>query len=105
MKEHSSGASEKATGFFRIFGEVTESVVQSLGEKPFHLRMPLNVSALDSVMSVLVEHHRALDYSKLKERYSNLVNDSDFKEYTRINTTDTGVVKNRIKRVKEYILG
>ncbi|WP_133510689.1 hypothetical protein [Candidatus Thiosymbion oneisti] len=105
MKEHNSGASEKATGFFETFGKVTESIIQSLGQKPFHLRGPVNVSALDSVMSVLIEYHKDVDYSELKARYSDLVDNDNFREYTRINTTDTKVVKDRIKKVKEYILG
>ena len=105
MNKHNSGTSEKVTEFFETFGKVTESIIQSLGQKPFHLRGPLNVSTLDSVMSVLVEHHQAVDYSQLKKRYSRLVDDSEFQEYTKINTTDTKVVKDRIEKVKEYILG
>lgn len=105
MKEQDSGTSEKVTRFFRTFGKVTESVVEFLGEKPFHLRGPLNGSALDSVMSVLIEHHKEVDYSELKARYSNLLKDNQFNGYTRIKTTDTKTVKDRIKKVKEYILG
>ena len=105
MKTHDSGTSEKAIGFFKTFGEVTESIIQSLGEKPFHLRGPLNASALDSVMSVLIEYHQEIDYRELKARYSDLKNDADFNESTRINTADTKTVRKRTKKVKEYLVG
>lgn len=105
MKEQDSGMTKKAMHFFLVFDQVTASVVQSLGEKPFHLRGPLNVSTLDSVMSVLIDHHAQVDYSKLNPRYSALKKDTKFDEFTKINTTDTKVVRDRIKKVEEYLLG
>lgn len=105
MKEQDSGMTKKAMRFFLVFEQVTASVVQSLGEKPFHLRGPLNVSALDSVMSVLIGHHTEVDYGKLKTQYLKLKDDADFDESTRINTTDSEVVRDRIKKVEEYLLG
>ena len=80
-------------------------VVNALGEKPFHLRGPLNVSALDSVLSVLIECNETIDFSKLNSNYSELLKDVYFDEYTSMNTTDTNTVKKRIAKVKEYILG
>ncbi len=105
MKKHQDGTSSKAGAFFAAFPEVTKSVVEALGPKPFHLRGPLNVSAMDSVMSVLIEHHSEIDASKLAERYDALKKDKTFDEHTTYNTTDAKSVLARIKVVGEYLLG
>ncbi len=105
MIKHDSGDTKKVKIFFNVFSEVTETVVKKLGEKPFHLRGPLNVSALDSVMSVLIENHKKIESLDIKEKYSELRNNKDFEEYTRYNTTDTKTVADRIDIVTKIILG
>lgn len=104
MKNHDKADTKKAKIFFDVFPNVMSAVVKTLGSKPFHLRGPLNVSALDSVLSVLIENHKKLDSIDIKSRYTELLKDGDFNEYTRINTTDTKTVKDRIKKVKEHFL-
>ena len=64
MKHHDSGITRKSKTFFELFPKVTEIVVNSLGEQPFHLRGPLNVSALDSVLSVLISHYKKRVFRK-----------------------------------------
>lgn len=105
MVKHDKGDTKKVKNFFIAFEEVTEAVVSSVGEKPFHLRGPLNVSALDSVMSVLIENYKRLDSIDLKKQYTELLNDVDFDEYTKYNTTDSKVVIGRIDKVKEIMIG
>jgi len=105
MRKHDSGETKKVKNFFAVFPEITRAVVEALGEKPFHLRGPLNVSALDSVMSVIIEHHKKIDFSSLSDRYKRLRKDQRFEEATSINTTDTKTVRDRIAVVKEYLLG
>lgn len=102
MKKHSKGNTRKARRFLEVFPAVAKSVLEALGEKPFHLRGPLNVSALDSVMCVLIENHGSLK-DDLKDRYQALRQDPDFEEYTRYNTTDTKVVLARMQKVREYM--
>ena len=103
MKKHIKGNTKKATRFLEVFPAVAEIVADSLGDKPFHLRGPLNVSALDSVMCVLIEKYRSLKGDDLNERYKALLKDDDFEDYTRYNTTDTKTVLDRIKKVREYM--
>jgi uncharacterized protein with ParB-like and HNH nuclease domain len=105
MKKHNAGTSKKVVNFFNAFEQVTELIVKSIGAKPFHLRGPLNVSALDSVMCVLIENHKRLDAINIKDKYKSLINNKDFDELTRINTTDTKTVKERIRKVKEFFFG
>ena len=105
MKKHDSGETKKVKNFINVFSQATQLVIEALGEKPFHLRGPLNVSALDSVMCVLIEHYKDIDRNRLSDNYNGLRHDNDFDEYTRINTTDTKTVINRIHKVKEYLVG
>ena len=102
MKKHSKGNTRKARRFLEVFPTVARIVVESLGQKPFHLRGPLNVSALDSVMCVLIENHQNLK-DDLSARFQALRQDPDFDEYTRRNTTDTKVVLARMQKVREYM--
>ena len=104
MKKHGKGTSEKVVFFFDVFPKITEITVKELGPKPFHLRGPLNLSALDSVLSVLIEHYKNIDSQKLKERYNLLKKDSEFEEHTSYNTTDNKTLQARIKVVNKYLL-
>lgn len=105
MIKHDEGDTKKVINFFPAFEKVTEAVVASIGEKPFHLRGPLNLAALDSVMSVLIESHKKVDSLNLKNLYTALKKDKAFDEYTKFNTTDSKTVIGRILKVKEIMLG
>jgi len=105
MKKHETGESKKVNNFLKVFPEVTKIIVNTIGEKPFHLRGPLNISALDSVMSVLIEQHNKIDKINLVEKYEALKNDSYFKDEVTINTTDTKTVNNRLNRVAKILFG
>lgn len=105
MKKHANGKSQKVTSFFEVFPKIVDAVAKALGSKPFHLRGPLNVSALDSVLSVIIENHDKIDENKLQERYKALKADSEFEEHTSYNTTDSKTVQARINVVKKYLMG
>lgn len=104
MKRHNKGTTKKTKEFFEAFPKVTEAIVSAIGTKPFHLRGPLNVSALDSVMSVLMDSHKQLDKINLAESYKKLLLDAKFIDSATINTTDTKTVAIRIARVEKYLL-
>ena len=102
MKRNDSGTSKEVTKFFENFPKVTQAVVEQMGNKPFHLRGPLNVSALDSVMCVLIKNHRKSGAIDLKKIYAKLLRDDLFQEYTSVNTTDTKTVEDRIAVVQSH---
>ena len=105
MKHHDNGDTKKANKFFSIFQKVTKLVATELGEKPFHLRGRLNVSALDSVMCVLVENYSKVSPEKLADRYAGLVQNDDFsKRLTQLGTTDTKALQERVALVREYLV-
>ncbi len=82
MGNNKKGTSEKTTMFFEVFPQVTEMVVARLGPKPFHLRGPLNISALDGVVSSLIENFSKINKSTLKEKYDKLIKDAQFETST-----------------------
>lgn len=105
MKKHQAGKTKKAKKFLIVFPEIAELVMKELGEKPFHLRGPLNVSALDSFMAVLIENYKKLPRIDIADRFRELVEDKDFIDSATINTTDTKTVHIRLSRVKKIIFG
>lgn len=104
MKRHDSGDTDKVKYFFRVFEKMTEKIVNDLGERPFHLRGPLNVSALDSVMAVVIENSEKLKNVDLSRPWASIVKDKEFQEHTSINTTDTKTVQERIAIVEKHFL-
>ena len=104
MKKHRNGDTKKIETFFEIFPKITKIITTKLGPKPFHLRGPLNISALDSVFSVLIENFDRIDEKILGEQYISLKNDKEFIEHTSINTTDNKTVEARIKTVYKYLI-
>lgn len=104
MKKHENGETAKAKKFFEVFPKVTKEVVTILGEKPFHLRGPLNVSALDSVMSVLIENSKSIKSIDIQGGFNALKKDMDFLKYTSINTTDAKTLQDRFTVVRKYLV-
>lgn len=104
MKRHDKGDTKKVQKFFEIFPKVTKLVVNTLDEKPFHLRGPLNVSAIDSVMCVLVESFDKVKATDLKDRYKKLLADPNFAKFTQIGTTDKQTLQDRVALVRLHLL-
>lgn len=105
MKKHESGNTKKTKSFNEVFPIITKIIIENLGEKPFHLRRPLNVSALDAVMVVLFENYSLLKNIDLKTNYKKLLESKTFQDSTTTNTTDPKTIKERIKEVKKILIG
>lgn len=103
MKAHQSGTSQKSKKFFEIFPKITKMIVEHLGEKPFHIRGPLNASALESVMCVLFEEFAKIKADRLERNYDSLLKDQKFADYTQIGTTDTKTIQDRVKLVRKHL--
>jgi len=104
MKDHRNGTSKKSISFFEAFPKMTKMIVNQLGEKPFHLRGPLNVSALDSICCVLMENINTINENNLKTLFAALLKDTKFEESTTYNTTDSKTVDDRIATVRRFLL-
>ncbi len=105
MKKHESGVTTKARNFFDVFPDVTKEIVNALGEKPFHLRGPLNISALDSVMCILIENNHILRDIDISRKFSSLNMDDEFIRSTSINTTDAKTIQDRFAVVRRHFVG
>jgi len=105
MRKNASGAGKKAEMFFATFPRVAALATEALGEKPFNLRGPLNASALDAVMCVLLEQPDAIKPAALRERYATLRQHPDFRNLTLLATTDTKTVQARVKLARNVLLG
>ena len=104
MKGNQSGSTERVKKFMAAMPGVLELVVKALGDKPFHIRGPLNASALDSVLCVLIESPSKVSSDRLKENYGKLLQDADFQRYTELATTDAKTVQDRVALVRKYLL-
>ena len=104
MKKNRSGDTSKVTKFVEIFPRISKLIEKDLGEKPFHLRGPLNTAALDSVYTVLIncKSGSVIDFAG---KYRALVEDAEYTEATKYSTSDESVVKARIQIAEKYLLG
>ena len=78
--------------------------MKALGPRPFHVRGPLNASALDAVLCVLLETSAKIPEADLKKAYSRLLKDKEFQRTTQKGTTDPKTVQDRVTLVKKYLL-
>ncbi len=104
MKENRNGSSQKVKNFLKSFPAATKKAVSELGEKPFRLRGPINVAALESIMCALVDHSSKLKKIDLSAAYKKLVANNEFITLTKINTTDVKTVQDRFSLVQKTLL-
>ncbi len=81
MQIYKDGNNKNVAEFIEYFSVLTRQVVELLGEKPFHLRGPLNASALESVMSAIFIHKEHIS-DALKEKFILLKTYEKFNEFT-----------------------
>jgi hypothetical protein len=104
MKDNQKGNSARVKRFMRRLPEALEMIVKACGPRPFHIRGPLNASALDSVLAVLIENSGKVTTNSLKIGYAKLLKDESFQRYTQKGTTDAKTVQDRVKLVRKYLL-
>lgn len=105
MSMYCDGKGAMVQHFISIFPKVCEDIVTHMGPSPFKLRGPLNVAALDSVMSVMIKEYGKYDPKRLTEGWKNLKENPDFIERTTYNTTDKISVLSRCYLVQTILLG
>ncbi len=101
MHKHMNGTS-KTSSFENLFRKTAKKVIENIGEKPFHIRGPLNASAMDSVMSLIISRNNVL-YDNFYERYSSLKENEEFKRLTSIATTDASTIIERREIVSKIL--
>ena len=104
MDREKKGNSNQVLALVKNFKIMAERIVSVLGERPFHLRGPLNSAALDSVFATLLRIKGAFP-KDLSNRYTQLAKDTVFMETTLHSTSDSSVIKKRFDVVREYLVG
>lgn len=104
MDLNKNGDTKKVKQFASLFPKITDFITNEFGDKPFNIRGPVNSSALDSIICILMENEKKLQKVSRKE-YENLINDAAFQELTYVSTSDAVVLKKRFKVVKEIFFG
>ena len=90
--------------FQRVFEDTCGSVVANLGEKPFHVRTGLNAAVYDAVMVAFSNQLPAIPCD-VKEKFIKLIDDEDFQNCTRSNTTNNQVVAQRFSAAENQLFG
>ena len=104
MRNHAKGkGTSKVEKFVAGFGEVTATIVKQLDPKPFHIRGPLNLAAMDSVMAVLIRHPERIP-KDLAIRFQKLLMDEKYRNAIFFNTSDASVVKERLVLAEKYLM-
>lgn len=85
-----------------MFERTCESVVDALGEKPFHVRSGLNPAVLDAVMTAFSNRLDDIP-DDISDRYRKLVRSGDFDQDTRRRTTDVERVRARFQQASHYL--
>ena len=103
MDRHKMADSDEFKDFVTKFPKVCKTIVKELGNKPFHLRGPMNTSTLDSVFCVILKNLENIP-KDLSDRFDELKLDEDFMEYTTLGTTDPKTVRDRFELVEETLI-
>lgn len=104
MRFNRDGDSDKVKKFVTRFSKVTAHVVEQLGETPFHLRGPLNSSALDAVLCILIDNANSIP-KDLANRYRELLKNKEFRQATYYGTSDVAVLHSRFNEARKYLIG
>ena len=104
MRRNRDSDEEKLFALRRVFEETCNSVIDSLGEKPFHVRSGLNAAVFDAVMVAYSNWSSAVPRN-IKERFEQLLEDEEFDSCTKNNTTDNRVVERRFTRASHHLFG
>jgi hypothetical protein len=104
MSRNRNPPSEYLEKLREIFEKTCDTIISTLGNKPFHLRAGLNSAVYDSVM---VAFARNLSHvpSDVKERYTTLRHDQNFLKYTSDHTTDLETVRERFRLSGSVLFG
>lgn len=103
MSRERGGTSAKARAFATLFPQIAEKIVSHFGDRPFHIRGPLNSAALDAVFATLLSTKGKV-HNDLEKRYKKLKNDKDFLDTTLHSTSDLAAVKRRFEAAHRHLL-
>jgi hypothetical protein len=103
MRSEQTGKSARVQKFKRDFPKAAKLIVDSLGEKPFHVRGPLNTSVLDAVFSTVIDNLNKMPVD-FEKRFKGLITNNEFQQATYYSTSDVVVVKTRFQNARDLLI-
>lgn len=103
MGLHRAGTDATTLAFIQSFRDACSKVVLELPDKPFHVRGPLNLAALDSVMATLIRNEGKIA-NNFAARYADLLKDEKYREAIFFNTSDATTVQSRLSLAQKYLV-
>ena len=104
MRMNQNARASRVKRFSKTFPEATRIIASKMRENPFHVRGPLNTSALDSVMAIVIENLDRVP-EDIGKRYEKLLSDSEFHDATYYGTSDFAVLQKRFHIARQYLIG
>lgn len=89
--------------FSSDFETTCEIIKDTLRDRPFSVRGPLNTSIFDSLFCTILNNLNGLP-KNLNERYEKLLQDEKFINLTTLATTDSKILKDRFSYVKRKLI-
>ena len=103
MLQNRTGVTERAKLFEEKFPRICALIVDKLGEKPFHIKRPLNTAALDSVFCTIMDNENQL-VNELQGKYREMLEDPEFKEGTYYGTSDVQNIHRRFHAAIRHLV-
>ncbi len=113
MKVNRRAPPETVSAYEDLFKRTVDTVMGTIGEKPFHIHTGLNAAVYDSTFTVFARHLGALEgkfataktRSELKERFSQLTKTPAYLDLVSTGTTDEDIIPKRIKKADQVLFG
>lgn len=102
MKKNINPNSEYLLSVRTMFEKTCDSILKSLGEKPFHLTRGLNAAVFDSVMVAFSKNEGEMP-PNIKDRYTALLLNTDYIKSITDHTTDDDNVKKRFGLAEQIL--
>jgi hypothetical protein len=104
MRKNRDATQEQLAYIESVFRKTCKLLLDSLWEKPFHIRAGLNVAVADAVMVAFSNHLDAVP-TDIQDRWDRLKKNPDFDNNTRQGTTDLDTVRKRFAQAESVLFG
>ena len=102
MDRHRDDGPDVRDAFRVLFRRTMTTILETLGEKPFHIKAGLNAAVFDSVSTAYSKHLDSIP-ADVGDRYRALVADLEFLDMTSTGTTDEEILSGRLQRAETLL--
>jgi len=100
--EYRNESGKDVADFSSRFVKVCDFLADELGDKPFHIRGPLNIPVLESVFVTVFNNFGKIE--NVRKRFEDLLDNDEFDETTFLSTSDASVIRKRFKFAREALV-